>query len=89
MKTMIMFISGLVQGTGFRNFAKKEADSLKIKGYVKNLEDGRVEVAAQGNEESLGKLENILWKGPRSSDVYTVDVEWEDMKEFSSFQIKI
>ena len=45
-----IFVSGLVQGVFFRYFTKKTADKLNLKGWVKNLDDGRVEILAEGDE---------------------------------------
>lgn len=47
--TAVIYISGFVQGVGFRKFVKKEAQKLHLTGYVKNLPDGRVEVLVQSS----------------------------------------
>lgn len=66
-------ISGVVQGVGFRNFAQNRANDLGVKGWVRNLSDGRVEVAAVGTQGQLATLEQYLNAGPRHSHVQSVE----------------
>jgi acylphosphatase len=62
-------VRGRVQGVGFRWFVHREASELGLKGWVRNTEDGDVEVMAAGDEESLSELRTSLTKGPRGSRV--------------------
>ena len=62
-------VTGRVQGVGFRYFVKTKAVALGVKGRVRNLEDGRVEVMAQASEDVLRKFEAELVQGPPSSKV--------------------
>ncbi len=83
-----VFISGFVQGVGFRQFVKKNALALRLKGFVVNLSDSRVEVVAQGLKEDIEKLIKICEKGPFLSEVKSVTVTWEDASEkFEEFFI--
>jgi len=66
------FISGIVQGVGFRYFTQDEAERLHLSGYVRNLRDGRVEVYAIGAPENLARLRTILERGPRGAMVQHV-----------------
>jgi len=66
------YVSGTVQGVGFRYFAERVAGRLVVAGYVKNLIDGRVEVYAIGNEAQLDALKNELRRGPRMATVNDV-----------------
>jgi len=63
------FISGLVQGVGFRFFAQRLAGRLGIAGYTRNLRDGRVEVYAIGSPQVLCELRAELERGPISASV--------------------
>ena len=63
------FVSGLVQGVGYRYFVQDAADRLHLNGYVRNLRDGRVEVYAIGAEEQFVRLLMALKKGPRGAMV--------------------
>ena len=69
------FVSGRVQGVGFRFFAEHTASSLGIGGYVRNLSDGRVEVYAIATAEQTDALRNALRRGPRMAVVQRVDEE--------------
>lgn len=81
------FISGIVQGVGFRYFARNQARLLNLKGYAKNLSDGRVEVYATGSLESLNDLASALHKGPPMSDVRSVDEQEAALEHCSDFQV--
>jgi tRNA pseudouridine55 synthase len=67
-------IYGKVQGVGYRYFTEKIAKKLNILGYVKNLEDGTVEVVAQGKEEDLQKFIEQLKIGPFLAKVEKIDI---------------
>ena len=67
------FVSGRVQGVGFRFFVEGKAAALGVSGYVKNLFDGRVEVYAIGNVVQLDALKSALQRGPRMALVERVD----------------
>ena len=69
------FISGSVQGVGFRYFTQRAAEKLSICGYVRNLRDGRVEVYAIGVEEQLSGFKSTLKDGPSFSSVQEVSEE--------------
>jgi acylphosphatase len=69
------YVSGTVQGVGFRFFVERAARHLKLSGYVRNLHDGRVEVYAIGHEISLAELRGELERGPRGAFVSGVDEE--------------
>jgi acylphosphatase len=69
------FVSGIVQGVGFRYFAQHAAERLHVSGYVRNLKDGRVEVYAIGTDEQLPKLRAALERGPWGASVSEVAEE--------------
>jgi acylphosphatase len=69
------FVSGIVQGVGFRFFAQREAEKLHIGGYARNLRDGRVEVLAVGSPAQLEAMKRALERGPRFSKVSGVREE--------------
>jgi len=69
------YVSGMVQGVGYRFFAQRAAQRLGLAGYVKNLRDGRVEVYAVGSIESIEALRRDLERGPRSAQVSSVREE--------------
>jgi acylphosphatase len=73
MQAKRFFVSGRVQGVGFRFFAERTAGSLGVGGYVRNLFDGRVEVYAIGSAQQMDALKSALQRGPRMSAVDRVD----------------
>ena len=90
MKTRIhVFISGRVQGVFFRSNTKRIADNLGIKGWVRNLPDGRVEVVAEGKKDRIDDLIKFLKKGPEAGIVDNVEIETKDfIGEFQGFSIR-
>jgi acylphosphatase len=82
------FVRGRVQGVGYRYFAQNAAESLGLSGYVRNLDDGRVEVYAVGPPPALSELAGMLYHGPRWSDVRGVDEEQAAVQEYGSFHIE-
>lgn len=82
-------VRGRVQGVGFRRFVQREAAELSLAGWVRNLEDGRVEAMAQGPAAALDTLQGRLWQGPRWGEVRDVEV-LEEVPEatLKSFQIR-
>ncbi|WP_428234901.1 acylphosphatase [Gracilimonas sp.] len=84
-----IFLSGRVQGVGFRHFTKTKARSLGVKGWVRNLPDGRVEAVFEGDEKLVDQLIEKCKKGPRSAYVQSIDVEEEKSDEsYTSFDVK-
>lgn len=75
------YVSGMVQGVGYRFFAQRVAGKLGIRGYVKNLPDGRVEVYAIGGAPELDSLRAELKRGPRSAMVDEVIAEEAEVDE--------
>jgi acylphosphatase len=75
MQAKRFFVSGRVQGVGFRFFVEHAASSLGASGYTRNLYDGRVEVYAIGDAELLDTLRETLRRGPRMAAVDRVDEE--------------
>jgi len=83
-----VFIKGKVQGVGFRAFTKERADEVGVKGWVRNLADGRVESVMQGKSEAVEKLLESVRKGPRSSRVDGVEAKEEKIgEEFRDFRV--
>jgi acylphosphatase len=68
-------VSGRVQGVGFRFFTQDIARREGVMGVVRNLPDGRVEIVAEGDDESLARLEVAVRRGPSHARVEHVEVE--------------
>jgi len=79
-------VQGTVQGIFFRQFVKGHAADLKLRGFVRNLDNGEVEVIAEGEAENLDRLLGFLKKGPEHAQIRNVKIEerkWSgDFEEF-------
>jgi acylphosphatase len=69
------FVSGMVQGVGYRFFARRVAQRLGVGGYARNLPDGRVEVYAVGSASKLAAFRAELERGPQGASVTGVTEE--------------
>jgi len=82
-------VRGRVQGVGFRWFVEREAQILRISGWVRNNHDGSVEVLAMGTPAQLAGLRSRLQEGPRAARVDDVEVsEAEPVAGLNSFQVR-
>ena len=82
-------ISGQVQGVGFRYFAQRSAARHQVRGYIKNLPDGRVEALAEGPERSVREFGHDLAAGPAYSKVLGVEeTVLEPTGLYSAFRIE-
>ncbi len=88
LETRRYVVSGRVQGVGFRWFVEREAAQLGIAGWVRNCENGDVEVMATGTREQLGALRQKLQQGPRAARVDHVGESKAPLLEASSFHIE-
>lgn len=77
MKAFRAIVRGEVQGVGFRYSAARLARSLAVGGWVRNTEDGDVEVWAEGDDAALEEFYNWLWTGPSGAWVREVVRTWE------------
>jgi len=90
MKRCNIYVSGRVQGVFFRAFIKENADMLGLSGFVKNLDDGRVEVIVEGSEDKIEQLIEKIKQGPPRAKVDDVSVTWEEARgEFKGFNVKL
>jgi acylphosphatase len=82
-------VRGYVQGVGFRYFVLRRAHALNLNGYVRNAEDGNVEVVARGTRDALDQLAAELYIGPSESEVNSVDLAWGPAREtYQGFEIR-
>ena len=87
-KAVRVYYRGIVQGIFLRNFMKEHADKRGIKGFARNLEDGRVEAWFQGDSEMVDEMIEVCRIGPRHSQIKKVETKeekWQD--DFKEFKI--
>ena len=83
------FLRGDVQGVGFRFFAQRAAARHQIVGYVRNLDDGRVEALAEGPARKVEAFKHELATGPRFSSVdHVEEINIDPSGAYSSFRIE-
>lgn len=87
-KSVRYVVSGRVQGVFYRASAAAEASRLGVRGWARNLDDGRVEVVAAGDDAALAELSDWLWRGPPAADVDGVDVEEWDGEVGETFEVR-
>lgn len=81
-------VAGRVQGVFYRASAAAEARRLGVRGWAKNLPDGRVEVVASGSDDALSEFAEWLWRGPRAAIVERVDVELWAGETGAEFEVR-
>ena len=83
-----VFVGGRVQGIFFRQNTKQKAESHGVTGWVRNLDDGRVEAVFEGEEDDVKALVDFCRRGPRGAVITNVDVAFERFAgEFRSFKV--
>jgi len=86
-KSVRLYIEGVVQGIFYRSFIKENAERYNVKGFVRNLEDGRVEIFLEGDSNGVNKMIEIAKKGPKHSQIKNVQIKPEKFQDFKSFKI--
>lgn len=86
-KSIRIYVEGNVQGVFYREFVKENAEKLNLKGFVRNLEDGRVEVFIEGNHEDIEKMTEICKQGPKHAIIRNTTIKDEKFQDFKQFKV--
>jgi len=86
-KSVRLYISGTIQGIFFRAFIKENAERYNVKGFVRNLEDGRVEVFLEGDVNDVNKMMELCKKGPKHSQIKKIEEKPERFQDFKVFKV--
>lgn len=86
-KSVRLYITGTVQGVFFRAFIKENAERYNVKGFVRNLEDGRVEIFLEGNSDDVNKMIDLCKKGPKHSQIRKVEEKPEKFQDLKAFKV--
>ena len=86
-KSVRLYISGIVQGIFFRDFVKENAERCNVKGFIRNLEDGRIEVFLEGDIDDVNKMIEICKTGPKHSQIKNVEEKEERFQDFKNFKV--
>ncbi|ADE14247.1 acylphosphatase [Nitrosococcus halophilus Nc 4] len=81
-------IDGRVQGVWFRASTRERAMELGVRGWVRNLPDGRVEALLQGEAEAVEALKQWLWQGPALAEVVDIQCETVAVSEIQTFEVR-
>jgi len=87
MKTVHLLISGKVQGVFFRESARKLAEKINIKGWIKNTPDEKVEAIISGEEDDVNNFTNWCYTGPQGAEVTDVIVSQQAKTSFEKFTV--
>jgi acylphosphatase len=82
---LTVLVSGVVQGVGYRRFAQRQAEILRLTGYAENLADGRVEIVAEGEKSELEHLLHFLRQGSTHAKVGEIEVQWAEATGLEGF----
>jgi acylphosphatase len=83
------YVDGWVQGVGYRYFVVNTALALGLRGYVRNLSDGSVEVLVQGTRPTLERLLTMLQRGPSAAEVTRIRTHWgQPTEHLSGFHVR-
>lgn len=85
---MHVHVSGTVQGVSYRAFTRREAERLNLTGWVRNLEDGRVEAIFNGPQPYVEQMVNWCKRGPLRAQVTEVVAEKMPLEAFTGFDIR-
>ncbi len=90
MKKIKAIVSGKVQGVGFRMYTRQKAQQLSVRGYVRNLANGDVEIVAIGATEQVDALLQWAESGPPSARVNNLEIEAIalNLEEFEGFEVR-
>lgn len=84
-----IIVSGRVQGVYYRQKTVKQAQKLGLSGWVKNLNNGKVEAVFEGKKKSVEKIVNWAKKGPVFARVLGSNIDWQEYTgEFNNFEVK-
>jgi len=86
-KSVRLHLTGSVQGIFFRQFIKDNADKYNVKGYVRNLEDGRIEIFLEGDQEKVDSMILVCKSGPKHANIRKIEEKPEPFQEFKEFKI--
>ena len=86
-KSVRLYINGTLQGVFFRGFVKENAEKHNVKGFIRNLEDGRVEVFLEGDIDSVDKMIEVCKKGPKHSQINSIEEKQEKFQDFKTFKV--
>lgn len=86
-KSTRIFLTGSIQGIFFRQSIKNSADKLNVRGYIRSLEDGRVEIFFEGDKEKVETMIKMCKTGHKHANIRNAEEKEEPFQDFKEFRI--
>ncbi len=86
-KSVRIYLTGIVQGVFFREFIKENAERNDVKGFVRNLEDGRIEIFLEGDTNNVDKMVELCQKGPKHAQISNLEIKDEKFHGLKEFKV--
>ncbi|MEK6854802.1 MAG: acylphosphatase [Nanoarchaeota archaeon] len=86
-RSIRLYLTGSVQSLFFEQFIKTHADNLNVYGFLRRLEDGRVEIFLEGDNSNVEEMASICRRGPKYAKIRNIDEKEEKFQEFKEFKI--
>ena len=86
-KSVRLYIEGIVQRVFFRSFIEENAERHNVKGFTRNLENGKVEIFLEGDIDSVNKVIELCKKGPKHSQIKKIEIKPERFQGFKGFKV--
>ncbi|MBS3071959.1 acylphosphatase [Candidatus Pacearchaeota archaeon] len=86
-KSLKLTLTGTVHSLFFRQFVKENADKNDVRGFVRNLEDGRIEIFLEGDQDSVDSVAAICKRGPQHAQIRSSEEKIEYFQDFREFKI--
>ncbi|MEX0932512.1 MAG: acylphosphatase [Candidatus Pacearchaeota archaeon] len=86
-KAIRLYLEGIVQGVFFRNFVKEKAEENNVKGFIRNLENGRIEIFIEGDLKDVDRMVQICKDGQKHSQIKKVEEKPERFQDLKNFKI--
>ena len=86
-KSKRMFLTGTTQLMFFENFIKESADNLGVRGFIRKLQDGRLEIFVEGDKDKVEQMTEICRRGHQHTQIKKVEEQEERFQDFKDFRI--
>lgn len=86
-KSVRIYVDGTVQGVFFRAFVKENAEKNNVKGFIRNLVNGKVEVFLEGDADAVNKMIELCKQGPKHAIIKNIEIKPEKFQDFKVFKV--
>lgn len=86
-KSIRLYITGSLQSMFFKNFIRDNANTNNVRGFLRHLEDGRVEIFLEGDSEKVDNMIAICSRGPKYAQIRNIEQKEEKFQDFKEFKV--